>query len=79
MGTLVDEGVGVLIGSAGGRVGKETAWSLWQNIMGMRSVANSRENQRPLSARGTALARSPVSLAGCGALKPPRTQLRCRK
>lgn len=78
MGTLVDEGVGVLIGSAGGRVGKETAWSLWQNIMGMRAWQTA-ENQRPLSAEGTALARSPVSLAGCGALKPPRTQLRCRK
>lgn len=78
MGTLVDEGVGVLIGSAGGRVGKETAWSLWQNIMGMTAWQTA-ENQRPLSAEGTALARSPVSLAGCGALKLPRTQLRCRK
>lgn len=78
MGILVEEGVGVLIGSAGDRVGKENALSLWQNIMGMRAWQTA-ENPRQLSAEGTALAKSPVSLAGCGALKPPRTQLRCRK
>lgn len=78
MGIIVDKGVGVLIGSAGDRVGKETALRLWQNIMGMRAWQTA-ENQRWLSAEGTVLAKSPASLAGCGALKLPRTQLRCRK
>ena len=60
----------MLIGSAGDRVGKETALSLRQNIMGMRAWQTA-ENPRRLSAEGTALAKSPVSLAGCGALKCP--------